>query len=53
MEKTIEFKCDNCDSEFKLVYDVEIGEPISCPFCGGNIDILSTDEELKKEDWED
>tara|TARA_X000001036_G_C20091719_1_gene567435 strand:- start:156 stop:329 length:174 start_codon:yes stop_codon:yes gene_type:complete len=46
--------CSNCKSKYTVVYndeEVEL-EPLSCPFCGYEIDdeIDETDEEIENEE---
>jgi len=44
---TLKHHCNNCDAEFRLVYDTETTEsnPIYCPFCAEYI-LSDMDEDL-------
>ena len=49
--------CENCESEYQIVYPISLGNPVSCPFCGENIeDPPENEQDLSndpKEEWED
>jgi alpha-aminoadipate carrier protein LysW len=49
--------CPDCDGEVRVSSDVEIGDYVSCPECGVELEILETDplelDIVQEEDEED
>ncbi len=48
--------CPECDGEVRVSTDVEIGDTVSCPECGAELEIIETDPlelDLAQEDEED
>lgn len=33
-----DFICENCETEFTLIYDKETDKPEYCPFCGNSLE---------------
>ena len=38
-----DYICEQCEAEFSLIFDNEVGKPEYCPFCGSS---------LKEDEWD-
>lgn len=41
--KMIKVRCPECENEFEIPADVEIGDRGECPFCGMTYEVVSLD----------
>lgn len=44
-----QFTCEECDTEFAVVYDTDDGFPMHCPFCAAP---LREEQEDLEEEWD-
>jgi len=33
-----DYICEQCEAEFSLIFDNEVGKPEYCPFCGNSLE---------------
>ena len=47
MIETREKTCSSCETKYKVQWDIEVQdlEPLTCPFCGHEVEELEDDEE--------
>ena len=47
--------CSSCETKYTVEWDIEVQdlEPLTCPFCGHEVEELEDDEEVWTNDSED
>ena len=47
--------CSSCDTKYNVEWDIEVQdlEPLTCPFCGHEVEELEDDEEIWTNESED
>ena len=48
----LNIRCDNCDTPYEIRWDIDTQTPLTCPFCGHELEDEAFIDEEDKSDWD-